>query len=85
MKTLGITLGDPCGIGSEISAKALDFLIEKSYLIGLLLLEIKKSFEKSCELSGIKSNFNCIKEFIDIEANVSFDKQSSKAGGRSFI
>ena len=32
MKTLGITLGDPCGVGSEISAKALDFSQEKNFL-----------------------------------------------------
>ena len=81
MKTLGITLGDPCGIGSEISAKALDFFNRKKLPYRFIVIGNKKSFEKSCELSRIKSNFNCIKEFIDIEANVSFDKQSSKAGG----
>ena len=32
MKTLGITLGDPCGVGPEISAKALDFFLEKTSL-----------------------------------------------------
>ena len=81
MKTLGITLGDPCGIGSEISAKALDFFNRKKLPYRFIVIGNKKSFEKSCELSRIKSNFNCIKEFIDIEANISFDKQSSKAGG----
>ena len=29
MKTLGITLGDPCGIGPEISAKALNYFCKK--------------------------------------------------------
>ena len=33
MKTLGITLGDPCGVGPEISAKALDFFSKKNFLI----------------------------------------------------
>ena len=31
MKTLGITLGDPCGVGPEISAKALEFSQEKNF------------------------------------------------------
>lgn len=81
MKTLGITLGDPCGIGSEVSAKALDFFNRKKLPYNFIVIGNKKSFEKSCEISGIKSNFNCIKEFINIGADVSFDKQSSKEGG----
>ena len=35
MKILGITLGDPCGIGPEISAKALNFFVKKNFHLNL--------------------------------------------------
>ena len=81
MKTLGITLGDPCGIGSEISAKALEFFCRKKLPYKFIIIGNKKSFEKACKASGIKSNFNCIKEFIDIDAEINYENCSSKVGG----
>ena len=49
MKTLGITLGDPCGIGSEISAKALDFFNRKKLPYRFVVIGNKKSFENAHE------------------------------------
>ncbi|MBF96337.1 MAG: 4-hydroxythreonine-4-phosphate dehydrogenase 2 [Alphaproteobacteria bacterium MarineAlpha9_Bin4] len=81
MKTIGITLGDPCGIGSEISAKALDFFCRKNLPYKFIVIGNKKSFEKACSISRIKSNFNLIEEFINIEEEIKFENKPSLAGG----
>jgi len=82
MKTLGITLGDPCGIGPEISAKALNFFSRKKLPFKFIVLGNKSSFLKACDISGIKSNqLSCIKEFIDIKAKIEYKNCSSKEGG----
>lgn len=86
MKTLGITLGDPCGIGSEISAKALDYFSKKKLPFRFIVIGNKQSFLKACNFSSIKVNsLCCIKEFIDIQSNIDFDKfPSLEAGEVSF-
>ncbi len=81
MKTLGITLGDPCGIGSEITAKAIDFFNRKKIPFKFVLIGNKSAFEKACKISDINSNFNCIKEFININAKINFDNNASRPGG----
>ena len=82
MKTLGITLGDPCGIGPEISAKALNFFSRKKLPFNFIVLGNKSSFLKACDISGIKSNqLSSIKEFIDIKAKIEYKNCSSKEGG----
>ena len=82
MKILGITLGDPCGIGPEISAKALDFFSRKKLPYSFIVLGNKNSFIKACNVVGIKSsNLHCIKEFIDIKAYIDYKNCSSSVGG----
>ena len=82
MKTIGITLGDPCGIGPEISAKALNFFSRKKLPFKFIVLGNKSSFLKACDISGIKSNqLSSIKEFIDIKAKIEYKNCSSKEGG----
>ena len=81
MKTLGITLGDPCGIGSEISAKALEFISRKKLPYRFIVIGNKKSFNKACQISNINTNLDCIKDFIDIKANINYENKASKSGG----
>ena len=81
MKTLGITLGDPCGIGNEITAKAINFFSKKKLPYKFILIGNKDSFNRACEISDIDNNFNCIQEFINIDANVNYERKSSKVGG----
>ena len=82
MKTLGITLGDPSGIGPEITAKALDFFCRKKLPFKFILLGNKNSFLETCKLSNIKINtLSCIKEFIDIKSDVKFIRNPTKEGG----
>ena len=81
MKTIGITLGDPHGIGPEITAKALDFFNRNKILCNFIVIGNKKSFEKACQIAGINGNFKCIKEFIDIKAKLDYKKQPTKIGG----
>ena len=82
MKTLGITLGDPCGIGAEISAKALDFFCKKKLSVGFVVIGNKNSFLKACNISGIKSNsLYSIKEFIDIKSNIKYNNCPSLEAG----
>ena len=82
MKTIGITLGDPCGIGPEISAKALNFFSRKKLPFKFIVLGNTSSFLKACDISSIKSNhLSSIKEFIDIKAKIEYKNCSSKEGG----
>ncbi len=82
MKTIGITLGDPCGIGPEIAAKALDFFSSKKLPYNFIVLGNKSSFLKACSISNIKiSNLICIQEFIDVKAKIEYKSSPSKVGG----
>lgn len=78
---LGITLGDPCGIGPEISAKTLYFLQKKNVNIKFIVIGSEKAFKKACLTSNIHSSFNNIKDFISYDGNIAFDNKSSKIGG----
>ncbi len=86
MRTLGITLGDPCGIGPEISAKALAYFCKKKLPFKFIVIGNKQSFLKACDFSGINSkSLLCIKEFIDIQSNLRYDNgPSSEAGEVSY-
>ncbi len=86
MKTLGITLGDPCGIGPEISAKALNYFCKKKLPFKFIVIGNKHSFLKACDFSGIKNNkLYCIKEFIDIQSDLKYvNGPSSEAGEVSY-
>ncbi len=79
--TLGITLGDPCGIGPEISAKVLSFLEKKKVNINFIVIGSKTAFDKACKISSLKSSFSNIKEFINFDGKISFSNNSSKVGG----
>ena len=46
---LCITLGDPLGIGPEITARTLDFLQKKKINLSFIVIGNKKSFYKACE------------------------------------
>ena len=82
MKTLGITLGDPCGVGPEISAKALEFFSRKKLPYSFVVIGNKKSFLKACNISGIEINkLHCLKEFIDFKAKIEYKNSSSLVGG----
>tara|TARA_S200000501_G_scaffold333558_1_gene337052 strand:+ start:83 stop:1024 length:942 start_codon:yes stop_codon:yes gene_type:complete len=81
MYVLGITLGDPCGIGPEITAKALDFFSKKNLPYKFIVIGNKSSFIKACKISGIQTNMNCIKEFVDIEADIKYENSPTKIGG----
>ena len=45
---LCITLGDPLGIGPEITARTLDFLQKKKVNISFIVIGSKKAFHKAC-------------------------------------
>lgn len=55
---LAITMGDPCGIGPEIIAKAADRLRNdvKNGRLELFVLGSKKAFVKSCSAIGLEQN-----------------------------
>ena len=48
-RPLCITLGDPLGIGPEITARTLDFLQKKKININFIVIGSKKAFYKACE------------------------------------
>ncbi len=80
--TLCITLGDPCGVGSEISAKALNFFLKKKLPYKFIIIGSKKSFTKACSLNKINPDLSNIKEFINIEFDdLIFKSCSTKVGG----
>ena len=62
---LCITLGDPLGIGPEITVKTLDFLQKKKINISFIVFGIKRAFHKACKNLKINKKFKNIKEFID--------------------
>ena len=78
---LCITLGDPLGIGPEITARTLDFLQKKKINISFIVIGSKKAFHKACENLNINEKLKYIKEFIDYDENIEFFSKPSIVGG----
>ena len=78
---LCITLGDPLGIGPEITARTLDFLQKKKINISFIVIGSKKAFHKACENLNINKKLKYIKEFIDYDENIEFLNKPSIVGG----
>ena len=78
---LCITLGDPLGIGPEITARTLDFLQKKKINISFIVIGSKKAFHKACNNLNINKKLKCIKEFIDYDENIDFLNKPSIVGG----
>lgn len=78
---LCITLGDPLGIGPEITARTLDFLQKKNVNISFIVIGSKKAFHKACENLNINKKLKYIKEFIDYDENIEFLSKPSIVGG----
>ena len=78
---LCITLGDPLGIGPEITARTLDFLQKKKVNISFIVIGSKKAFHKACENLNINKKLKYIKEFIDYDENIDFLNRPSVVGG----
>ena len=78
---LCITLGDPLGVGPEITAKTLDFLQKKKVNISFIVIGSKKAFHKACENLNINKKLKYIKEFIDYDENIEFFSKPSIVGG----
>ena len=80
-RPLCITLGDPLGIGSEITVRTLDFLQKKKINISFIVIGSKKAFHKACDNLNINKKFKYIKEFIDYDENIDFLNKPSVIGG----
>jgi 4-hydroxythreonine-4-phosphate dehydrogenase len=78
---LCITLGDPLGIGPEITARTLDFLQKKKINISFIVIGSKKAFHKACDNLNINKKLKYIKEFIDYDENIDFLNKPSIVGG----
>ena len=78
---LCITLGDPLGIGPEITARTLDFLQKKKINISFIVIGSKKAFNKACENLNINKKFTYIKEFIDYKERFEFLNRPTVVGG----
>ena len=78
---LCITLGDPLGIGPEITARTLDFLQKKKINISFIVIGSKKAFHKACDNLNINKKLIYIKEFIDYDENIDFLNKPSVVGG----
>ena len=78
---LCITLGDPLGIGPEITARTLDFLQKKKINISFIVIGSKKAFHKACDNLNINKKLKYIKEFIDYDENIDFLNKPSVVGG----
>ncbi len=78
---LCITLGDPLGIGPEITARTLDFLQKKKVNISFIVIGSKKAFYKACENLDINSDLINIMEFIDYNERIEFLNRPSIVGG----
>ena len=79
--SLCITLGDPLGIGPEISAKAINFLNKKNITINFTVIGSKKAFDLACYKLNISSNMANIKKFIDFNEKIILDNKPSSIGG----
>ena len=80
-RLLGITLGDPLGIGPEIVAKSLNFLRNKKVNIYFKVIGSKKAFNKACEKINIQNCFSNVEEFINFDGKIDFNNKPSKVGG----
>ena len=78
---LCITLGDPLGIGPEITARTLDFLQKKKINISFIVIGSKKAFHIACNNLNINKKLIYIKEFIDYDENIDFLNKPSVVGG----
>ena len=78
---LCITLGDPLGIGPEITVRTLDFLQKKKININFIVIGSKKAFHKACDNLNINKKLKYIKEFIDYDENIDFLNKPSVVGG----
>ena len=78
---LCITLGDPLGIGPEITVRTLDFLQKKKNNISFIVIGSNKAFHKACDNLNINKNFKYIKEFIDYDETIEFLSKPSVVGG----
>ena len=78
---LCITLGDPLGIGPEITVKTLDFLQKKKINIGFIVVGSKRAFHKACKDLNINKKLKYVKEFIDYDENIDFLNRPSVVGG----
>ena len=78
---LCITLGDPLGIGPEITVKTLDFLQKKKINISFIVIGSKRAFHKACNDLNINKKLKYIKEFIDYDENIDFLNRPSIVGG----
>ena len=78
---LCITLGDPLGIGPEITARTLNFLQKKKINLNFIVIGSKKSFYKACENLDINNSFINIMEFIDFDENIDFLNRPTVVGG----
>ena len=78
---LCITLGDPLGIGPEITVKTLDFLQKKKINISFIVIGSRRAFHKACNDLNINNKLKYIKEFIDYDENIDFLNRPSVVGG----
>ena len=78
---LCITLGDPLGIGPEITVKTLDFLQKKKINISFIVIGSKRAFHKACNDLNINKKLKYIKEFIEYDENIDFLNRPSVVGG----
>ncbi len=78
---LCITLGDPLGIGPEITARTLNFLQKKKINLSFIVIGSKKAFNKACENLDINSELINIIEFIDYNERIEFLNRPSIVGG----
>ena len=78
---LCITLGDPLGIGPEITARTLNFLQKKKINLSFIVIGSKKAFFKACENLAINNELINIMEFIDYNERIEFLNRPSIVGG----
>ena len=78
---LCITLGDPLGIGPEITARTLNFLQKKKINLSFIVIGSKKAFFKACENLAINNELINIMEFIDYNEKIEFLNRPSIVGG----
>ena len=52
-QTIGITMGDPCGVGPEVVLKAVDLLTKASEPIEVILIGSRAVFEEAARAIGI--------------------------------
>ena len=81
-KCLGITLGDPNGIGPEITAKTLNFLNKKKIPLKFILLGSQEAFLRSCNLAEVDYKLPNIKEFISFNSSLNLNGKASPEGGK---